>query len=557
MRSALASSTLHENASQHLARLVSFPQATEDSDPVINAKKRVSEAEKTLHNRMVDVQQAFTELLKKSLAQPGVADGDVANLDLEWVKDRLARLEDVGVQIAPAPTAPPTAVEQPPAPPAPASANEPEHHKAQPPEVNPDQDVNMEEVAPETEEDVRQGKRRRARELLESVAERLSLVEMRTEDIYSQLYAFEGNQRDPGIVSWEELYERRDPELRAQREAERTPSPEQTNHARKAEEGNLETDNTATSGEEQTKASAPADHGDVVERLRARVRVLEAEVATIKVEQAAQNEAAVEEVKESMKEAMATYRAELEASVFSTVRQVRTLLRGVVRALMEQEIERITANFRAQQRAAKQGQPNGSPSLSSPAGPSPQLQNTHPAGAAPLSSPSIAHNVVVASPTLRAQTVPLSTPTMANASVDVNGVRAASVAAPEQAQIARPQHAVADPRGLVHIDQQSNEPMVMVAGRQVPLKVAQQWAAHWRANGTVPEASRSYALPPQSLPPGTMPQQGTSPYNLSQPPAVSPDQVFQQPPQQQLMSIPPQQQATHLQQQQQWSGPPH
>lgn len=545
MRYALASSTLHENAAQHLARLVSFPQATEDSDPVINAKKRVTEAEDTLRKRMVDVQQAFSELLRRSLAKPGVADGDVAHLDLEWVKDRLARLENVGVQVAPESTAPPPPLDDAPAPPPalphPATLDDTVPDKPQMAGAKPDQDVDMEGAVLETEETVRQGKRRRARELLESVVERLSAVEMRTEDIYSQLYAFEGNQREPGIVSWEELYEKRDPDLRAQREVEQQASTEQTDPGPKAEAVNRPAEEEALRGDGHNKASASAENNDVVEKLRDRVRALEAELAKVKVEQAAGKESVAEAAKESVKEQMATYRAEMEAHVLSTIRQ---------------EINRLTAGFRAQQATAKQGQQNGSPSLAISAGPSPQLQNALPAGAGQMSSPSLGQNVqfaAILSPTLRAQTVPPPTSNMPNVQGDMNGGRAASIAAPERTQPA--QHQVfPDPRAPVHIDQLSSEPMVMVSGRPVPLRVAQQWAAHMRANGTMPEASMGLTQSPhpqlQAFPPGMSTEQGGPVYHAPQHATVSPVQVFQQAPSQHLIPMPPQQQPPN------W-GPPH
>ncbi|RXK39816.1 hypothetical protein M231_02871 [Tremella mesenterica] len=268
IRASISTSSSLDLAIQHLQRLSSFRLS---SPELLDAARfRIRDLESELKTKLFVAQRTFGRLMRHSLSIPGVKEGDMTGLDLDWVKDRLDGMEEkvrevsdqvVGgvrdsrmiredvqmswdgsggvrgvsgefsgeVQATSGPSRPVQQFSST-GPTGPAGLSGPVARSGrlgsfdQRRSSDPSRRIIPEGEAQdsgETAEDVvmisdgtRQAKRSRARRMLENMLERLEAIEIRSEEIENQLYCFEGNQRDPGIKSWKELLDLRDPDGR-------------------------------------------------------------------------------------------------------------------------------------------------------------------------------------------------------------------------------------------------------------------------------------------------------------------------------------------------------
>lgn len=224
MHSALIAANDLALAKNHLTRLQSFPQSS--TSPILHeAQQSVIDAEKHVKEKLVDMRDAFADLMKRIIGmsqdQPAISGPEIASL-----RARLDKLEDsatstaltrqanqLGVEtgrpvsvfqprqpysnLNPYPTAPPSApiyylpppIEQPPPPPPPG-------------------DVAMVESSGAVDEV--QARRYRARGLLKEVLERMDKMEedkrammMRCDDLENIVW--ENAEEDMPVMSWERL----------------------------------------------------------------------------------------------------------------------------------------------------------------------------------------------------------------------------------------------------------------------------------------------------------------------------------------------------------------
>ncbi|EIW69734.1 hypothetical protein TREMEDRAFT_61497 [Tremella mesenterica DSM 1558] len=268
IRASISTSSSLDLAIQHLQRLSSFRLS---SPELLDAARfRIRDLESELKTKLFVAQRTFGRLMRHSLSIPGVKEGDMTGLDLDWVKDRLDGMEekvrevsdqvvggvrdsrmiredvqmswdgsggvrgasgDFSGEVQPT-SGPSRPIQQFPStgPTGPAGFSGPvarsgrlgsfDQRRSSDPSRQTIPEGEAQDLA-ETAEDVdmisddtRQAKRSRARRMLENMLERLEAIEMRSEEIENQLYCFEGNQRDPGIKSWKELLDLRDPDGR-------------------------------------------------------------------------------------------------------------------------------------------------------------------------------------------------------------------------------------------------------------------------------------------------------------------------------------------------------
>lgn len=204
-----------ELATRALYRLEGF---NANDAALADALRKVDIAERGLHAETTALQDTFVELIQRALSRPGAREGNVDALQLEALRDRIAKIEDGYVNVRAAqtvdskgkgkaeqidsPTPPPPSQPAPPPPPSP------------PLEVEVNNDVEMavaveDDDTPAPESKSPGSKRGRARALLESVLDRLEAVEDQVANVINQVDDFENMVADRDIETAEmvERYE--------------------------------------------------------------------------------------------------------------------------------------------------------------------------------------------------------------------------------------------------------------------------------------------------------------------------------------------------------------
>ncbi|KAK8850333.1 hypothetical protein IAR55_004250 [Kwoniella newhampshirensis] len=222
MRDTIISHSDRDIAHKHFTALAKFPHTNPTSPHFEEAERRVRQAEKVLHDQMTALEASFNEVLRRTVGKPGViAEGDVSGLELDGLKERLKRLEDLSPGVT-----------------APLSGGQPNQlpksssETGVPPQPSPIIG-GADQITTDTSDRVEDGgvqqptKRGKLRAMLQDIIERLSAVEgekesleyrcEELENVISLKESDEAMSRDQGIHTWEELAERRDPERRLAR----------------------------------------------------------------------------------------------------------------------------------------------------------------------------------------------------------------------------------------------------------------------------------------------------------------------------------------------------
>lgn len=189
----------HHLAESSLRRIRSFLLLEKDSSTLIDAQKRTVEADMESRHGSAALRDAFIDLWARA---EGVDKGS-GGVVWEDVRERLRRLEETASRVPPAPPTQPAPPSQPATP-----------RPALKPSATKDNDVPMDTEPSSPPKD---GKRGRARELLEDVIARLESVEgmregfeERLEEFENYLYLTAGEAMDR-MRGWGDLERERDP----------------------------------------------------------------------------------------------------------------------------------------------------------------------------------------------------------------------------------------------------------------------------------------------------------------------------------------------------------
>ncbi len=168
------------------------------------AKENVASLEKELEDRLSTVHTAFAELIKRAISKPGIANDNVSVLELNEINEKLSRLENAAIlpssYIAPPPQPPqpPSEIPLPPPPPSPTVPPTEQGGSVVNPSIT------------------HQAKRKRARDVLDKIVNRLEILEDFKDEIEVKLGDIEDQTLEltglpTPVRSWDDLENRRDP----------------------------------------------------------------------------------------------------------------------------------------------------------------------------------------------------------------------------------------------------------------------------------------------------------------------------------------------------------
>ncbi|WVF68102.1 hypothetical protein IAT40_002865 [Kwoniella sp. CBS 6097] len=233
MHSTLVSTSAHALALSHFTRLTQFPYTNPTSPAFEDAQRRVRDAERTLNEKMASLHSSFTELMRRTVGRVG--EGGIGALEMDGIKERLRKLEELSSSLAStstAPVPPPPADAPPKLPPAPdESSGSSASTQHVPPAV-------VETPAIEPKKDAVERTRGRLKAMLNDIITRLERVEDTSGTFDDRLFEVEGTlmiQESDSIdedYGWGQLEDRRDPDgklrgiKRKQRDYEQEQEPE-------------------------------------------------------------------------------------------------------------------------------------------------------------------------------------------------------------------------------------------------------------------------------------------------------------------------------------------
>nr|XP_031857910.1 uncharacterized protein CI109_006706 [Kwoniella shandongensis]KAA5524982.1 hypothetical protein CI109_006706 [Kwoniella shandongensis] len=212
MRDTILSHSDRDIAHKHFTALAKFPHTNPTSPHFEEAERRVRQAERALHDQMTALEGSFNEVMKRTVGKTDVIqEGDVAALEVDALKERLKRLEELssGVSARPISGIPSTAR---------GPAIQTSTDVARTVDVTIDT-AGTADVAAEPS-----SKRIKLKAMLDDIIARLSAVEgakdsleSRCEELENEMSLMESDasmKLDQGIRTWEELEAQRDPEKR-------------------------------------------------------------------------------------------------------------------------------------------------------------------------------------------------------------------------------------------------------------------------------------------------------------------------------------------------------